>query len=188
MNWLQQLRNALIPSNNPDRTVASRRPYAVAQVEITSRCATSCQFCPQTVLQDTWIGNNMSLGLFRDSIAPDLDQFEMVYLQGWGEPLLHPDLWEMLALAKAQGCRTGFTTNGLVLTEERARRIVELGVDILSCSLAGATAELHESLRCGTSFSHILENISRLLVLRECSRECKTLGGVAFFDDPAQPV
>jgi MoaA/NifB/PqqE/SkfB family radical SAM enzyme len=173
MNWLQKLRSTFSPSKKTEGKASFQRPYSVAQVEITSRCATNCQFCPQTILRENWVGSNMSLDLFRETIAPDLDQFEMVYLQGWGEPLLHPDLWEMLALAKAQGCRTGFTTNGLVLTEDSARRIVELEVDIISCSLAGATADLHESLRCGTSFSKILENIGRLLVLRGAAGSAK---------------
>ncbi|HSB72118.1 MAG TPA: SPASM domain-containing protein, partial [Candidatus Methylomirabilis sp.] len=84
-------------------------------------------------------------------------------LQGWGEPLLHPRLFEMIALAKRAGCQVGLTTNGMELHRDAARRLLELELDLLSVSIAGATRETHERIRMHSDLSVILENIRHLL-------------------------
>ena len=71
------------------------RPFRVVQIEITSRCETGCIFCPHDALAGHWVEGDLPLDLYREKIAPHLDLFELVYLQGWGEPMLHPHLWEM---------------------------------------------------------------------------------------------
>ena len=116
--------------SHEDHKPESRRPFRVAQIEITSRCSTGCVFCPHDALSKTWVEGDMSLAMYREHIAPYLDQFELVYLQGWGEPMLHPALWDMLRLAGGKGCRTGFTTNGANLREEQSRLLLELEVNL----------------------------------------------------------
>jgi MoaA/NifB/PqqE/SkfB family radical SAM enzyme len=95
-----------------------------------------------------------------------LYHFELVYLQGWGEPTLHPHLWDMLDLAHRAGCRTGFTTNGARLTPDYKARLLDAGVDILCISLAGASAETHEALRVESSFEGLVTNIQTLTRLK----------------------
>ena len=56
----------------------------------------------------------------------------MVYLQGWGEPFLHPELMTMVRIAKGTGCSVGTTTNGLLLNEKVIRQLVESGMDVLA--------------------------------------------------------
>jgi MoaA/NifB/PqqE/SkfB family radical SAM enzyme len=143
---------------------ASRTP--VIQIEVTSRCQTRCVFCPRHWLKDRWVHGDLAWELYRDSIAPELGRFELVYLQGWGEPTLHPHLWDMLHLARQAGCRTGFTTNGARLTPDYSARLLEAGVDILSISLAGASAATHQALRVGSRFDRLIANIESLARLK----------------------
>ena len=94
------------------RTTASevpqkRRPFSVTQIEITSRCQANCVFCPHDSLGSSWEAGDLPFRMYADNIVPHLEMFELVYLQGWGEPMLHPDLWDMLYLAQQKGCRTG---------------------------------------------------------------------------------
>ena len=100
------------PKPRPRMDEKKARPFKVVQIEITSRCGTGCVFCPHDALSQRWVDGDISLDMYRNYIAPHLDLFDLVYLQGWGEPMLHLGLWDMLSMAQQKGCRTGFTTNG----------------------------------------------------------------------------
>ena len=84
------------------------------QVEVTSYCNAACVYCPHTVYQGHWASRHLPLTTFA-KLLPALARARLVYLQGWGEPLLHPDFFNMVALAKQAGCRVGTTTNGMLL-------------------------------------------------------------------------
>lgn len=149
------------------KTSSVERPFHVVQIEVTSRCSTGCIFCPHDALSDRWVEGDLPLELYRERIWPYLDLFGLVYLQGWGEPMLHPNLWEMLDLAHQRGCRTGFTTNGAWLEADQNKHLVELGVAMISVSFAGTIAPVHESLRTNSEFSKLCKNFESLANLKK---------------------
>jgi MoaA/NifB/PqqE/SkfB family radical SAM enzyme len=102
----------------------------------------------------------MSLDTFR-LLCGVFARCGMVYLQGWGEPLTHPRLFEMVRLAKAAGCRVGMTTNGMHLDSQTCARLVREGVDLVAFSLAG-TDEGNDTVRQGTRFCQVEEAIRTL--------------------------
>lgn len=150
-----------------EKTADNRRPFRVVQIEVTSRCETGCVFCPHDALSDRWVEGDLPLDLYREKIVPYLDLFELVYLQGWGEPMLHPHLWDMLQLAQEKGCKTGYTTNGSYLQEEQNQRLVDMGVDMISVSFAGTAATVHESLRTNSEFPKLCKNFESLTKLKQ---------------------
>jgi radical SAM protein with 4Fe4S-binding SPASM domain len=89
-----------------------------------------------------------------------------VTLQGLGEPLLAPDLLEMVAYAKKRGVRVGFNTNGTLLTRAVGERLVDLRLDWLHVSLDGARAATFEGIRDGASFERVRTNVRGLLEIR----------------------
>lgn len=149
-----------------------KRPFSVVQIEVTSRCGTGCVFCPHDALSGKWIEGDMTVETYRESIAPHLDLFELVYLQGWGEPMLHPGLWEMIGIAQAKGCKTGFTTNGSWLQAEQNKKLLDMGVNLISVSFAGTAATVHESLRTHSDFSRLSANFASLANLKK-QRGCE---------------
>jgi MoaA/NifB/PqqE/SkfB family radical SAM enzyme len=153
-------------SKSEEKTEDSR-PFAVVQIEVTSRCGTECVFCPHNALSDSWVEGDLPVDLYRESIVPHLDLFELVYLQGWGEPMLHPDLWQMLEMAQEKCCKIGFTTNGAYLQDEQNQRLVDMGVDMISVSFAGTAAPVHESLRTNSEFSQLCKNFESLANLKK---------------------
>ena len=155
-----------------DKTPNARRPFKVVQIEVTSRCETGCVFCPHDALSERWVEGDLQLDLYREKIVPHLNLFELVYLQGWGEPMLHPNLWDMLRLAQEQGCQTGFTTNGAYLQDDQNKQLVDMGVDMISVSFAGTAATVHESLRTNSEFSKLCKNFEALANLKK-QYECK---------------
>ena len=141
------------------------RPFEALQIEVTSRCCIRCEMCPRSTLAERWPEMDLSWQAF-ERIARAFPRVRHVHLQGWGEPLLHPRLFEMIALAKSAGCRVGLTTNGMGLDRDTGKRLLDLQLDLLSTSIAGATRETHERIRVSTDFSTILENVRHLARLR----------------------
>lgn len=142
------------------------RPYTVVQIEVTTRCHLNCVFCPMGDVNNQLIKGDLSFDRYRSYIAPYLSLFDWIYLQGWGEPLLHPDLWEMISLAQENDCRVGFTTNGTLLRETQIEKIIDMGIDMISISFAGASAATHDSLRKESDFGLLIERIGNLLKAR----------------------
>lgn len=141
------------------------RPFEAFQIEVTSRCNLRCVMCPVTVLAERWPAIDLAWESF-ERIAVAFDKVKWVHLQGWGEPLLHRRIFDMIARAKGAGCRVAFTTNGTRLTPSTGERLLELGLDVLAVSIAGASAHTHEAIREGSDFAKLLENLQGFLALR----------------------
>jgi len=131
------------------------------QVEVTTHCNGSCIYCPHTLMGNSWAEKHMPIELF-NALLPFMKHTDLVYLQGWGEPLLNPHFFEMVRLCKGQGKRVGFTTNGMLLTDDTLRTLVDLQPDIVAVSLAGKTAATHNHIRKGTDLDLVISNLERL--------------------------
>lgn len=141
--------------------MASMEVPRILQVEVTSACQLRCTFCARTALADRWINAHLSPEAFA-GILPWAGKVELVHLQGWGEPLLHPRLWDMAAALKGQGCRVSLTTNGVLLDEEAAKEACRLGLDLVAVSVAGARPATHDALRVGSSLDRVAAAVAGL--------------------------
>jgi len=70
----------------------------------------------------------------------------VVVLSG-GEPLLRKDVFEIAQYGTDKGLRMCLATNGALVNEERCKKIKESGIRIVSLSLDGSTAEVHDNFR-----------------------------------------
>jgi len=125
--------------------------------------------CPRTVFRDRWASADMALETY-GRIAENFSDVRNVYLSGWGEPLLNPHFPEMVRLAKEAGCTAGFTTNGARLDDGTMGQLIDDRVDLVSLSLAGATAPTHDSRRTGSRFNEVVEKLERLQALKKRRR------------------
>ncbi len=142
-----------------------------AQIEVTTHCNAACLYCPHTLAREKWQNGHFPLTLFQE-LLPSLSHTNLVFLQGWGEPLLHPDFFEMVRLCKKQQKMVGFTSNGLLLNKKNIHTIVDLQVDILGVSFAGTTSSTHNRIRKGTDFDTV---VAALEYLQHLKAERKTL-------------
>jgi len=76
-----------------------------------------------------WNNGDMPLSLY-DKIGRYFHLVDNIHLQGWGEPLLHPEIHLMIQTAKAANCRTSLTTNGVLLSQEMSEEFIKKGVNI----------------------------------------------------------
>jgi MoaA/NifB/PqqE/SkfB family radical SAM enzyme len=100
------------------------------------------------------------------AIRPYLERVQSVDFTGGGEPLLQPRLAEWIGDAKAAGCETGFLSNGLLLKEEKLKKILDAGIDWICISMDGASAEMYNKIRVGSNFDRVCENVAHIARLR----------------------
>jgi radical SAM protein with 4Fe4S-binding SPASM domain len=88
--------------------------------------------------------------------------------QGINEPLLTPDFEKYIKFAKDHGfIDILMNTNGTLLTEERARALLDSGITRLRFSIDAATKETYEKIRIGGDFDKVVKNIERFLEIKK---------------------
>ena len=87
-----------------------------------------------------------------------------------GEALLSPLLFPLLsALASARAGRAysvHLLSNGMLLSRQMVGRLIDQGVNSLSISLDGGSAQTNDRLRLGADFARILANLGDAVSLR----------------------
>ncbi len=131
------------------------------QVGITTQCNASCTYCPRSKYRSQWQAEHMDFNLFSRFVS-GLKKVDLIFLQGWGEPFLHPRFWDMLALVKKKGFMAGCTSNANLLDTDTLKKLVDQGLDVLALSLAGANAQENDRIRQGTSFRQVTKAIEGL--------------------------
>jgi len=121
--------------------------------------------CPKSFMMDEWSGGDLALEDYF-KLREYFERFKIIWLQGWGEPLLSRDIFEMVRVAYRNDGIVGLTTNAMLLTESVSKKLIENGIKTIAVSVAGARDETHESIRIGTSFNKIIENVECLERLR----------------------
>lgn len=59
--------------------------------------------CPRTMYSKEWDNGKMPPVVY-EKISRYFSLVDNVHLQGWGEPLLHPEISLMIQIAKAENC------------------------------------------------------------------------------------
>ena len=99
-------------------------------LEITNVCNLSCDFCPGTERKPAFMPYDMF-----EKLLVKLDGYaDYLYFHLMGEPLLHPELFRMIAEANRAGFRTMITTNGTLLAD-RGDALADSGVFKVSISM-----------------------------------------------------
>lgn len=122
----------------------ARTPREV-QLEVTNRCNLDCDMCPRLSLLKV-PEQDMSRETF-EAVLARLDRPHVVTLTGWGEPLMHPELFGFIdrLLERWPGVDVGFTTNGHLLSDGMvdkvlARRVTRVNVSLEELPWAEAPA------------------------------------------------
>jgi len=109
-------------------------------------CNRTCAFCPRA---DPEIAPNRKLYMSMElceSLTRQLEEFGFegtVVLGGYGEPLLHPDIIQLVRTLSAV-CNTELVTNGDRLSSECARSLVDAGIGKVLVSLYDGPEQMEE--------------------------------------------
>jgi len=95
-----------------------------------------------------------------------------------GEPLLNPDLVDMIKYCKGIRMSSSVVTNATLLDENLSREMLKAGVGEIRISIDGATKNTYESIRIGAKFEKVTDNIQTLTELRKKLRAFGTIVGM----------
>jgi len=129
-------------------------------IEPTNGCNLRCVTCVRNVWDEP-------LGLMESRtfarVIEGLRDFSpppMVFFGGFGEPLSHPDIIDMVHQAKAIGSRVELITNGTLLTPDLSKGLISAGLNTLWVSLDGASPESYADVRLGATLPEVLANMT----------------------------
>ena len=137
-----------------------------AYLEITNICNLACSFCPGTKREKSFMSAE-NFSLLASKLRPHT---QYLYLHLMGEPLLHPDLEQLLDITEKLGFKVIITTNGTLL-EKRAELLLSAkSVHKINISLqsfeANSRGVLDEYIRTCAEFARSASENGKICVLR----------------------
>jgi len=159
---------------------AADPPLTKVYVEPTNSCNLSCRTC----VRNSWSEPTgfLSMDSYRKLIdgLRQVPSARRISFWGFGEPLLHPDIVEMVAMAKGLRVETQLITNGLLLDRETAHGLVNAGLDSLVVSIDGASEKVYSEVRPGANLEQVRDNIGLLREVRRSSPRRNPEIGIEF--------
>ena len=145
------------------------------EVEAASKCQMRCPMCYTTYMKDHFKGI-MKMDLYKKIIdEAAANNVYSIKLSWRGEPLLNPNLVEMIKYAKKKGIKdVAFLTNAELLTDKKSKELVESGLDWISISADG-TDEIYNKIRFPAKFEETINKIKYLKKLRTDRKQVKPL-------------
>lgn len=148
--------------------------------ELSRACNLTCIMCPahsptspKHMVDD--YPARMSLRDFA-AILVQTNKFGVLTIgpQIYGEPLLHPDVFEAVFLARNLGHEVDMNTNGMLLDEKTAIKLLKREVRTFCISIDGHRKETVERIRLGCDFERVLRNTTKMIELRNRMGRTKT--------------
>lgn len=144
------------------------KPLTV-NVETTSRCNLRCKMCVRNRLTNEIA--DMTEEVFRKCVDEIVKINSALKLNRLGEPLLDTHIVERVRYAKDKGVpHVYLNTNGVLLNEDMAAKLIKAGTNRIIISFDGAKKETFEAIRRGANYDRVVANLKGLL------RQKKKLG------------
>lgn len=133
-------------------------------LEPATACNFRCGFC---------YGRHIEQGVLKwdhfRSILDGLSGLRAVEFTGEGEPLMNRRILDMLRECKRRGLWVHLTTNGSLLSNESAERVIGLGIDSVAVSIESLKPERFARLRPGGDLRIVLNSLRTLNRMRRDS-------------------
>jgi len=149
-------------------------------IEPTTYCNYSCITC----IRHSWGDDiaHMTWSVF-DKLLKDmakLPNLKTIHFGGFGEPLSHPRIIEMITRCKDLGYDVEMITNGSLLTSKVTSQLVDIGLDWIYISLDGPDEDSFSQIRPGASFDDVTFNIRTLQNLKKKNSKSTPQLGIEF--------
>ena len=133
-----------------------------ANVEVTNVCNASCDLCSRTQLKNVMKipKQHLNLETFKQLDWENTEMNYFVLCGGFGDPILHPKLFELIDIIHNLNIKIILHTNGEPFYSRWWTRLAETlnDVDRVTFGLDGLTKDTHEKYR-GTNFDRVIRNI-----------------------------
>lgn len=175
------------PKNHVSKSIGFRCKEAelfpeMVLLAVSSPCNLRCVNCPMTHLPSIrktvgpdggpapFLKSEYYRKLTEECLSHASGSFKpRIRISGYGEPLVHPEMVEMIEYSCARGVPTSLITNGQLLDVEKSRRLVEAGIESVEISADSDNKDTYEAMRVGGSFERLLDNVRNLVSAREAA-------------------
>ncbi len=141
-------------------------------LETSALCNVSCLGCalhgPESFVKRPF--GNMKKKIWEPAIREigSWDKKIALTVHGGGEPLLNPELKDIILFAKTfSNIDIGFLTNGMLLDEAWADFIIDVELDWIALSIDGVLPETHDIIRNHSDLVRVEKNLNTLLKLKK---------------------
>jgi heme b synthase len=114
--------------------------------EITRSCNLSCAHCRASAEFGHYAGE-LSLDEIKTTIDDIVTISNPIIILTGGEPLMRPDIWEIVDYAHEKGAMPVIGTNATLITEDVAQKMADHKIPRISVSVDFPTAEDHDAFR-----------------------------------------
>lgn len=141
-----RIRQYMNEIKNPTPIGPARKPPGPVVIwNLIRRCNLACKHCYSISADHNFPGELSTDEIFK--VIDDLKTFGVpVLILSGGEPLLHPDIYEISTYAKQKGFYVGLSTNGTLINEDNISQIADMKYDYVGISLDGLK-ETHDKFR-----------------------------------------
>jgi MoaA/NifB/PqqE/SkfB family radical SAM enzyme len=143
-------------------------------IELSNACDLRCAMCGPFSALSPYRKASISKelrGFFEieglDNMKQILEHTIQLNCFGYGEPTIHPQFRDFLAIISEYEVLAEFFSNGMHLTDELVDQIVSSNVSMITISFSGATKEDYENVYIGGNFEKVLEGIARLAAAKK---------------------
>ena len=159
------------------RWTSGRPRITTATLQVTARCQADCYHCSAAKHRDRAKEELTTQEWQR--VIRETEQLGVVNVVfTGGEPLLRPDIYELIAWVDPDEATSMLFTNGLLLDGERVARLRDAGLYGLNVSIDSPDPSQHDALRrVPGCFAKAMEGISRV-------REAGMLVGISTYATP----
>ena len=128
-------------------------------VETTAKCNIYCPMCPRESHPQP--KEDMTDAIFDRLVSGTGGSAEHMMLIGLGEPCLDPKIFDRIERCDRHGISTLLSTNGTLLDEKMAEKMLKSKLEHITLSFDGMSKETFEYYRKGARFERVKENFVR---------------------------
>lgn len=132
-------------------------------IEVTNACNGGCVLCPVGAGYRSRRIGSMPWDRFCRIVDEVGGYARFIALYSWGEPFLHPRIYDMISYVNARKIHTKLSSNLHAFREEDAQRPVETGLDELVVSLHGLSEETYRAYQPKHHIAEVLDKVKALV-------------------------
>jgi pyruvate-formate lyase-activating enzyme len=130
-------------------------------IATTYRCNMTCRMCLRKIRN--FSGPDMEFSLFKKIIDKWLPYLRYLSLDGPGETIMYPDVFQMIRYAKSKRIRVMLSTNGTMVDAPMADTILDSGIDLITFSINGVSPEVYEAVHGCNRYQEVRDKIHQFL-------------------------
>lgn len=140
------------------------RPYDI-KLEPTNICNSTCRLCPTGIGLRGRPKGCMPFDTYRQIIDRIKHHTYILDLSNWGDPLIAPEIYDMIRYAHDARIWTYLSTNlhALRLDAGDAERLVGSGLDMLNCSVHATTESAYQAYQPGKQLAPVLDRVRAIV-------------------------